>query len=257
MTGARSDELIAQLTAAHEQAVMVGWDFSALADRVMADDPGWDFESDCLHAMGEAARIVDLGTGGGERLLRLLADLPDGAQARQVQATEGWAPNLELARERLAQAGVEVRAYDAERGDPMPFESGALDLIMARHEAIDACEIARVLAPGGRLLTQQVDGRDAPELREWFGGESQYPHVQAENYVKALQSAGLQVDVVDEWAGMMRFSDVPALVTYLGFVPWDVPDFTVAKHAEKLRSLAAAVPISVTQRRFRIYASKD
>lgn len=55
----------------------------------------------------------------------------------------------------------------------------------------------------------------------------------------------------------MTFKDAEALVTYLGLVPWDVPeDFTVDAHADRLLGLDSA-PISVTQRRFRVYAGKD
>ena len=257
---------------------MRGWDFSMLDGRLHAEDPPWDFEADCLAALrrlgrrtessgakpagrvevgradGEdVGRAVDLGTGGGERVLRLLADLPV-EERPELTATEGWPPNQPVAAENLAPHGIPVLAYDAEQGDALPFEDASIDLVMCRHEAVDLGEVARVLAPGGVLLDQQVDGRDAQELRDWFGGEPQYPHVRVDVDRQAALDAGLVVDVAQEWSGAMEFVDVEALVTYLGLVPWDVPDFRVDDHAEQLHRLAAQVPIRVTQRRFRIYA---
>jgi hypothetical protein len=138
----------------------------------------------------------------------------------------------------------------------MPFADRALNLVMSRHEGINAPEIARVLAHGGRILTQQVDGHDAEEIHEWFGTPYVYPNVTADHFVADLESAGLHIDAVDEWKGTMEFSDVRALVTYLALVPWDVPGFTVDDHAEKLLQLASLTSIRVTQRRFRVYASK-
>lgn len=233
---------------------MVGWDFSLLEGRLTSDDPWWDFERDCGSAMSGASRILDLGTGGGERLLRLL----DGSDlhGRTVVATEGWEPNLAVADDALKPSGVQVVWYDAEGGGSMPFGEGAFDLVMSRHESLDAKEIARVLAPGGRLLTQQVDGRDAEQLHEWFDEGYLYPHVTSTHYRRDLEAAGMRIDVVDDWQGTMEFVDVTALVTYLGLVPWDTPHFTVERHADRLAALDQDRPIRVTQRRFRIYATK-
>lgn len=233
---------------------MIGWDFSQLDGRMIADEPWWDFERDCTDPLRQATRIADLGTGGGERLLGLL-DQMTGARPTIV-ATEGWEPNVAVARDALAPHGVEVRRYDAELGEPMPFLDRDLDLVMSRHEAIDASEIARVLAPGGRLLTQQVDGRDAEEIHEWFDEEFAYADVTSERFVMDLEAGGMRIDAVDDWRGTMEFADAEALVTYLGLVPWDAPNFMVDGHAGRLLALDAAAPIRVTQRRFRVYATK-
>ena len=250
-------DLLESLRRAHAEARMTGWDFSALEGRLIADDPWWDFEADCLDAMRYARAVADLGTGGGERLIRIVDALPDDREGpRTIVATEGWEPNLAVARRNLGTRGIEVLPYDAETGQAMPFRDGELDLVMSRHEGIDAGEVARVLASGGRLLTQQVDGRDAEEIHEWFEAGFAYPEVTAERFVADLEAAGMRIDQVDEWSGQMRFTDVEALVIYLGYVPWDVPGFSVDEHLERLSELAASPGIAVTQRRFRIHATK-
>ena len=123
-------DLLESLRRAHAEARMTGWDFSALKGRLIADDPWWDFEADCLDAMRYARAVAD------------------------------------------------------------------------------------------------------------------------------LEAAGMRVDQADEWSGQMRFTDVEALVIYLGYVPWDVPGFSVDEHLERLSELAASPGIAVTQRRFRIHATK-
>lgn len=252
------EDLLPRLHRVYTEAEMHGWNFSMLEGRMHADDPPWDFEADCLDALrraGQWGRAVDLGTGGGERVLRLVEQIPLGERP-ELTATEGWAPNLPVAAENLEAIGVPVLAYDAEQGDDLPFEDASLDLVMCRHEAVDLAEVARVLAPGGVLLDQQVDGRDAQELRDWFGGEPQYPHVRLDVDRQAAVDAGLVVDAGEEWAGPLEFSDVEALVTYMGLVPWDVEDFRVDDHAEQLLRLAAQAPIRLTQCRFRLYAHR-
>lgn len=246
--------MIDSLRQAYAQSKMVGWDFSSLDGRMTSDDPWWDFEDDCRSQLARSERIADLGTGGGERLLRLLER--DDVTGKSIVATEGWEPNVAVAQRALASRCIDVVRYDAEHDAQMPFDDDSLDLVMSRHEAIDAREIARVLAPGGRLLTQQVDGHDAEEIHEWFGEAFEYPHVTAGDFVEDLTAAGLRIDVVDEWRGTMEFEDAKALVTYLALVPWDAPHFTVDAHVDRLAALEAGRPIRVTQRRFRVYAAK-
>lgn len=234
---------------------MVGWDFGALGDRLVSDDPPWDFEAECLAAMGNARRVLDLGAGGGERLSSLCARLlPSGD--RFITATEGWTPNLPVASRALRPLGIPVIPYDAESDASLPFYDGSFDLVMSRHDAFDASEVARVLAPGGLFLTQQVDGRDAAELRQWFGGDSLYPHVRLDECRLDLARAGLLVGRADEWSGTMRFRDVETLVQYLSLVPWSVPDFQVDDHVAVLTRLAAWASIAVSQRRFWLVAHK-
>ncbi|MFE5941953.1 class I SAM-dependent methyltransferase [Streptomyces sp. NPDC056480] len=248
---------IGKLATVHAQAQMTGWDFSRLDDRVVSQEPPWDFEADCREALGEVARVIDMGTGGGERLIRLVNSIGcERAAGLRVTATEGWEPNIGLARRNLSPLGIAVVAYDAEKGDRMPFDSDSADLVMARHEAVDAMEIARVLAPGGVLLTQQVDGRDAHELRSWFGGEPSYPDSTLDALSAAFESAGLVIDTAMEWSGKMTFKDTETLVEYMGLVPWDVPGFRVEDNAQRLIDLEMSRPIIVSQRRFLLYARR-
>ncbi|WP_367277646.1 class I SAM-dependent methyltransferase [uncultured Arthrobacter sp.] len=205
--------------------------------------------------MPSAKRVLDMGTGGGERVLRLLSQLTDGTRPHLI-ATEAWEPNVPVARKNLAAVGVEVVEYDADAGDALPFDDDSLDLIMCRHETLDAAEVARTLAPGGVILSQQVDGRDAQELRDWFGGEQQYLDIRLNTEREAVVRAGLAVDVAEEWAGFMGFADLEALMTYMALVPWDVPGFQIDDHLETLQELDRSGPLRITQRRYRLYGHK-
>jgi len=233
---------------------MSGWDFAAFDGRLDADDPPWDFDDEVRAALRSSKNAVDVGTGGGERLLTHLAAIGD--RHGTIIATEGWEDNQPLARDALAPHGIEVLSYDPECGERLPLPNASQDLLLNRHEAVDAGEFARVLRPGGRLLTQQVDGRDGEQLRAWFGGDGLYDHVTLDNLTAELSTAGFRIDRADDWIGRMRFRDIGTLVEYLAMVPWDVPDFEVRDHEDQLHALAALRPIEITQRRFRIIATR-
>lgn len=244
------------LAVLHASTQMVGWDFSVLRGRFHEAEPEWDFDGDCLAAMRERLRILDLGTGGGERLIRLVEGLGSEAAGKQIAATEGWEPNVPVARQNLAALGIEVAEYDPESDASSPFADARFDCVLSSHEAMDAADIARILTPGGVFLTQQVDGFNAPELHEWFGVEFAYPNVTLDAYVRQCEAAGLTVTCAQEWAGPTTFADVEALVIYLALVPWEVPDFNVYTHGERLLELSQRGEVTITQKRFRLYAHK-
>jgi SAM-dependent methyltransferase len=226
---------------------VTGWDFSAFGDRLVGDEPPWSYAALAREALTGARSVVDLGTGGGELLLSLADALP-----ADTVATEGWPTNLPVARSALAPLGIEVVSYDAERGEPMPFSDDRFDAVLDRHEAYDAAEVARVLRPDGRFLTQQVDHRDLADLSDLLGGEpTSYGHVTLERFREDASSAGLVVDLAESWAGELRIADVDTLVGYLAMTPWTVQGFTVESRAATLLRLHRdGLPRSFTQRRF-------
>lgn len=202
-----------------------------------------------------------MGTGGGEHLLQLRGLLP-----ADTTATEGWEPNIPVARAALEPHGVTVVAFaqpdDLSTAAPMPFPDSRFDLILNRHESYHPAEVARVLAAGGDFLTQQVGGDEFGEVREVMGHPAGAPQVRYDLFREALVGAGLQVTHGQKHLDHYLFADVAALVAYLQVVPWDVPqDFTVDRYAEALLSLhesgpARGEPLRVTRKRFWLQAHK-
>ena len=239
-----------------EAAPFVGWDFSHLAGRWHEEQPPWSFEELARGALTAARSAVDLGTGGGERLARLAEAFPP-----TMIATEGYRPNVEVARRRLAPLGVSVVEYESKeliRG-PLPFERDSISVVLDRHESYDPTEVARVLEPGGIFLTQQVDSRNLGDLRERFGVRPS-TDVTVQRFSSDLEGAGLQVERAEEWWGVSLFADLGAVVYYLKSIPWSVPGFSVATHEPALRSLQLQVDhgetLSFRAGRFLIVARK-
>jgi hypothetical protein len=142
-----------------------------------------------------------------------------------------------LATERLAPLGVKVVEVQLSEDEPMPFAEGEFELVLNRHAAFNPREVARILAPGGTFLSQQVHGLWAQDLLATFGAKPQWPHATPTYYVPKLEAAGLTMMNVEEWTGNLSFSDVGAIVYYLKAVPWLVPDFSVETHLPYLFKL--------------------
>src|SRR5574338_1503386 len=134
-----------------EQAPFTGWDFSHLDGRMLEEQAPWSYSNRAAALMQESASLLDMGTGGGERLLKLKEFWP-----QKVVVTEDYPPNFKLATERLAPLHVRVVNVPLTDSDPMPFADTEFDLVLNRHSGLNSAEVARLLAPGGTFLTQQI-----------------------------------------------------------------------------------------------------
>ncbi len=215
-----------------EQQPFTGWDFSYLGGRMTIEREPWSYLDRAAELMGQSASVVDLDTGGGEKLLALRDHWP-----AKVVATEDYAPNHELASGRLSPLGATVVRTPLSDTAAMPFADGEFDLVLNRHAAFNAREVARILSSGGSFLTQQVHGMWAWDLLAAFDVEPQWPDATPAKYVPLLEGAGLTVAPVEEWEGMLAFTDVGAIVYYLKATPWEVPGFTVKTHLPYLLAL--------------------
>ena len=129
------------------------------------------------------------------------------------------------------------RRFVSRKWTHCPFNDAEFGVVLNRHSAFNCAEVARVLAPGGTFLTQQVHGRSAEELQAAFGAEPLWPDASPDRYVPRLAEAGLDIVNVLTWTGHVTFTDVGALVYYLRAVPWLVPGFSVATHVDSLLRL--------------------
>jgi SAM-dependent methyltransferase len=239
-----------------ERQPFIGWDFSYLDGRMFEEQPPWSYPSWAARLMRQSSSVLDMGTGGGERLLELKAYWPE-----KVVVTEDYGPNLKLAKDRLTWLGVQVEDVRLTESAPMPFADGEFDLVLNRHSGFNAKEVARILAHSGTFLTQQVHGLWAQDLLAVFGVRPQWPEATLPNNVPKLEAAGLTIVQADEWSGRLAFSDVGAIVYYLRAVPWLVPGFSVATHLDYLLELQGRLEggegLTFQARKYLIEARQD
>jgi SAM-dependent methyltransferase len=205
-----------------------GWDWGGIGDRYRESELPWDYTAIVRDHMEGVVRFLDMGTGGGEWLAEL-DDLPV-----DTWATEAWSPNVPIARANLEPLGVRVVAVEEDSLAELPDDY--FDLVVNRHESFDACEVARVLRPGGVFLTQQVGGEDAREVNEALEDEVRlpYPEWGAELVSELLVDAGFEILESKSEQVDYEFADIGAVVFYLNATPWQVEGFSVASDRERL-----------------------
>ena len=239
-----------------KEARIRGWDFSPIADAFREDDAfPWDYGNLIRRYVRPVDRILDMDTGGGEKLLAL------GHDPTLTAATEGYPPNVALCRERLLPLGIDFRPCS----DPgsLPFADDTFDAVLNRHGSYDFSEIRRVLKPGGVFITQQVGAENDRDLVEMVLPERQAPypeHTLAVQTEKCRES-GLRICHAAEAYRHMDFFSMDAFIWFAKVIPWEFTDFSVLKCAHKLEEMAdhleAAGRIRGTTHRFCIVARRD
>ena len=227
-----------------EQEPVTGWDFSYLDGRWQEETPSWSYTELVREVLPQVDSLLDLGTGGGERLMKFQDLWPS-----KTVATEEWEPNFLLATQRLLPLGAEVVQANNDEVSLLPFPDESFGLVISRHTAYNLAEVERVLQPGGIFLTQQVDGRWLQDLVRFMGAKPQWPYFTL-NYTldKLLRETDLQLQLAQSWTGYLTFYDVGAIVYYLKAVPWSVEGFSVDTHLDKLLALQAQLDQGVSLR---------
>lgn len=236
-----------------ERAPFEGWDFSYLKDSLVEEQPPWDYKEVVKGLVKNATAVLDMGTGGGE-ILASLAPLP-----MHTVATEGYEPNVQVAKKRLESLGVKVVAVD--ESGKLPFADEEFDLVLNRHSAFDGREVYRTLKSGGIFLTQQVGGNNLDDLIREFGGKSKFKSWSVGAARQELESVGFEIGRAEGWSGKVEFKDVGAIVYFLKAIPWAIEGFSVDKHLPTLERLQKELDenrkLVFTQTRFIIQAQKS
>jgi SAM-dependent methyltransferase len=234
------------------EATFSGWDFSHLKNRWIDEYPPWDYKELARQLVQKSEAVLDIGTGGGE-VLASLAPFP-----RHAVATESWAPNIPVAREKLEPLGVKVVGVSKE--DETPFNDGEFDTVLNRHADFSPAEIFRILMPGGTFLTQQVGGNNLWDLAEEFDATLPYKELTYDYWQHEIQDADFVLKQAREWNGKMEFMDVGAIVYFIKAVPWQVPGFNINRDMHYLERLHHKLEngerLAYTQVRFLFEAEK-
>ena len=207
-----------------------GWDFSFISEtgRVQSELLPWSYGSLVIPLVTSANSMLDMGTGGGE-FLSFLRPYP-----KKIFATEGYGPNVPIAKKKLEPLGVQV--VEITDDNALPFEDNVFDLILNQHESYAAREVRRIIKTDGIFMTQQVGGLNGAQINEAL--ECPINEAYAEWNLKValeeLKDNHFKILYQKEDFPIERFYDIGALVYYLKAIPWQVPDFSIDDNLDKL-----------------------
>jgi len=143
------------------------WDFSQIKSKT-EKLTNWDFYEKIKENTNEKSLCLDLGTGGGERVLKNYPDVG------MIIATDYSEKMIKTAKENARKYLNKRVKFTKMNNLEIIFPKETFDLISARHTIIDAKQIYDCVVPGGTAVIRGVDKRDCWEIKELFGRGQSY-----------------------------------------------------------------------------------
>ena len=138
------------------------WDFSEfeIETDCLTD---WDLYLELKRAVNADSRVIDLGTGGGEKLLEFFPE------CGEIVGTDFSPEMIRTATENLARSGRKNITFKVMDNLHMDVPDEYFDVVVARHTIIDAKQIYKCLRTGGKILVRGVDKYDCWDLKLMMG----------------------------------------------------------------------------------------
>ena len=138
------------------------WDFSKI-NYIEEVYSSWDLYEILNSIAKKEDRILDLGTGGGEKVLKYFPEV------KEIIATDFSEEMIKTAKLNLEKSGRKNIIFKQMDNLNMNLDKDYFDIVVARHTCIDAEGIYNVLKKNGHLLVRGVDQEDSIDLKNLFG----------------------------------------------------------------------------------------
>ena len=143
------------------------WDFSMI-NYTEESLTNWDLYQNLKNYTDINSKILDLGTGGGEKVLEFFPE------CQEILATDFSAEMINTANENLIKSGRKNIVFRQMDNLNMETPNNHFDVVVARHTCINASQIYNTLKDGGKLLLRGVDKLDCWSLKMLFNKGQAY-----------------------------------------------------------------------------------
>ena len=139
------------------------WDFSKI--KVEEENlTNWDMYEILKNSTDENSIVLDLGTGGGEKVL---SEFP---KVKKIIGTDFSLEMIKTAKENLKKSGKENIEFRIMDNLNMDTPDNYFDVVVARHTCISAKQIFKTLKSKGKVILRGVDKLDCWQLKRLFNG---------------------------------------------------------------------------------------
>jgi SAM-dependent methyltransferase len=225
---------------ADEVGELRGWDFSRVRDS--RDPVPWEYMEVARRYLRPTDRVLDVGTGGGERFLELASAFGEGV------GIDAFDEMVRTARTNTPAALAGKVRFERMRDEELTFADDSFDVVLCRHAGARPEPVARVLRPGGYFVTQGVGERNTQSVFDAFGWGSNgemwrrealargRPYLDGDAYVAAFEAAGCAVVARGTYDVGYYFEELASLVFWLKAVPLP-EELDPARHWRGVRRL--------------------
>ena len=168
------------------------WDFSKFEIETESLT-NWDMYVILNKIANKDSKILDLGTGGGEKLLKFFPD------CQEILGTDYSKEMIKTANKNLKKSGRKNITFKVMDNLKMEVKENYYDIVVARNTITDPEQIYKCLKPGGYLLIHGVDYGDCWSLKLQFGkgqGLNDKKPISLVDYENVLRAGFIDVELV-------------------------------------------------------------
>lgn len=237
-----------------EVGELAGWDFSSI--KCTVEGKAWDFYEEACKYIKKTDTLLDVGTGGGEKLLAIANS------ALFLVGIDLSTKRISDARHNLISSGINNARFFAMDSEKLQFPNDFFNVVTCRQAPFSAQEVARVLSDDGLFITQQVSEHDKLNMIETFGrGSSVNEDGTLKNkYVNELREAGFEDVEAFDYDATEYYHTYEDLIFLLKHTPI-VPNFGQSDHDfvlldQFIEQYQTSKGIMTNSKRFMIVARK-
>ena len=166
---------------------LANWSFEDI-DYTSEVFTNWIYEDEIKKLVKENTKMLDLGTAGGEQVLKKFPD------CAEILGTDFSNEMIKTANKNLLQSGRKNISFRVMDNLKMDTPDNYFDLVTARHTVIDPVQIYKTLKEGGQLIIRGVDKLDCWSLKRMFGRGQAYHDVKPISLIdyEAILDAGFK-----------------------------------------------------------------
>jgi SAM-dependent methyltransferase len=180
-----------------------GWDFSRM--KTEREPVPWEYLEIVPRYLKQTDSVLDVGTGGGEKLLFF---------SQYFERGVGVDPDPEMIRAARENGAAQSSVTFVEMGaEPLEFPDASFDVVLNRHAPVFVPEVVRVLKPGGYFVTQQVGAKNMDNIRQEFGTGSGVRYAEEHQAcIDNLVRHGCRIVTTGDYNVHYWVKDIPSLI---------------------------------------------
>ncbi len=165
------------------------WDFSYF--EIESESlTNWDLYEELKRISNKESKILDLGTGGGEKVLKYF---PECSEILGTDYSKGMIETANMNLKRSKRKNISFRIMDNYH---MDVPNNYFDIVVTRNTPTDPKQIKKCLKKGGYLLIRGVDKYDCWSLKKLFQIEEKEKPISIIDYENVLDAEFHEVELI-------------------------------------------------------------
>jgi len=197
----------------------IGYDFSQI--KVISEGVKWFFYKEVKKRCHVNSLLLDIGTGGGERVLKIAKSIHF---LVGIDISENM---IKAARKNMQEKNIKNAKFFVMDSNNINFPDGFFDIISCRLSIFNCLEVSRLLTKDGIFMTQQASEADKINIKEFFGRGMGYgikDGTSKESSVNELKKAGFSEVITMDYNAIEYYNEPKDLLFILKNTPL-LPDF--------------------------------